>query len=213
MDCSICTVFTDAPRTLPCGHLFCLNCLQHIYSRNVIKCPDCRAVHTLRPTECTRVYLPAPASTGMSESPPPATPARSVGEFPPPPTLPSLEDEEAAMLREQQQIIDESHRLAEEQQLAAALAASQSSAAAAVRPVPVGPVAVRSAPPRVRTAPTDPIPGRQDWSFISTAPTEYYVPKPTFKSWFLYIIGIGKLEEPVPVPPRSAFTTASLLRR
>ncbi|XP_041372793.1 uncharacterized protein LOC121386057 [Gigantopelta aegis] len=52
ISCCICLgPFTD-PRTLPCGHTFCLRCLQrHIDSsvnENTFKCPNCRAVVDIR---------------------------------------------------------------------------------------------------------------------------------------------------------------------
>lgn len=58
-ECSICLESTDDPRRLPCGHVFCLQCLEGLWqtvvadswqkndpcragSREVIRCPNCR---------------------------------------------------------------------------------------------------------------------------------------------------------------------------
>ena len=48
--CSVCIENYNDPRTLPCGHSFCLGCLKTILSggRKVFKCPVCRA-HTRVP--------------------------------------------------------------------------------------------------------------------------------------------------------------------
>lgn len=59
MDCPVCFDGTDAPRSLPCGHLLCLECLQRLYDRTSIRCPTCRQAHPIRPEACLRIYLPA----------------------------------------------------------------------------------------------------------------------------------------------------------
>ena len=43
--CAICLSTCEMPVTLPCGHLFCKNCLQaaSLQTRNALLCPSCRA--------------------------------------------------------------------------------------------------------------------------------------------------------------------------
>ena len=42
--CSICLGPFDTPRMLPCGHSFCIDCLQSLITRGDRNCPDCRKV-------------------------------------------------------------------------------------------------------------------------------------------------------------------------
>lgn len=52
--CSVCLETLRDPATLPCGHTYCLSCIQGHWDRNEAKgqcnCPQCRQVFTPRPS-------------------------------------------------------------------------------------------------------------------------------------------------------------------
>ena len=48
LKCGICLELFQDPRSLPCLHTFCLECLQRLLNKNhSLKCPVCRAKHEL----------------------------------------------------------------------------------------------------------------------------------------------------------------------
>ncbi|KAF3698588.1 Tripartite motif-containing protein 16 Estrogen-responsive B box protein [Channa argus] len=51
--CSICLVVLKDPVTIPCGHIYCLNCIKRFWKEENVKklhsCPQCRQTFTQRP--------------------------------------------------------------------------------------------------------------------------------------------------------------------
>ncbi|KAF8601664.1 hypothetical protein BDV93DRAFT_545741 [Ceratobasidium sp. AG-I] len=72
-DCSICLDDYDPQRTphcIPCGHAFCLPCLDSL-SASSSSCPYCRAAfdrNSIRKVVCTYQDPPAPSSTALSQA-------------------------------------------------------------------------------------------------------------------------------------------------
>ncbi|XP_072882000.1 E3 ubiquitin/ISG15 ligase TRIM25-like [Hemitrygon akajei] len=61
LSCSICLEIFSNPVNLPCGHTFCLDCIQKTWDQNPIGlvnlCPQCRAAFTTRPNLQKNIVL------------------------------------------------------------------------------------------------------------------------------------------------------------
>ena len=42
LTCNICLDLLTEPHQYPCGHSFCLQCIDQLWSRQSFNCPDCR---------------------------------------------------------------------------------------------------------------------------------------------------------------------------
>ncbi|KAI1695550.1 ubiquitin family domain-containing protein [Ditylenchus destructor] len=54
--CGICTEFYVEPKSLNCGHTFCLKCVETMTADGAIVCPECRKSTTIPPEGLPTIY-------------------------------------------------------------------------------------------------------------------------------------------------------------
>ncbi|XP_072290516.1 tripartite motif-containing protein 16-like [Eucyclogobius newberryi] len=60
LTCPICLDLLKEPVTVPCGHNFCMNCIQNYWDQQVnFKCPECMKKYSTRPVLCKNIMMSA----------------------------------------------------------------------------------------------------------------------------------------------------------